>query len=239
MLTGRQPRRAHRPRRGGASLRLLAAVAGVTCLVLTGCSGGGSSKQTGIATAVLTAGPPGYKSDSSATGAVSTALLSSLTPAPPSDLASLLDEVGVANADVRVWTKGTSFARILAVQLTSAVGATQVISYEASTLRSTPAASLFAVSQPPDAVGFILTGSARKGAGILFCQSVLFPVDTLAYEVDTCSSVRPGYVDEVERLAKAQAALATAWLTRTASLPVSGESFAPPGTATGVGASGG
>lgn len=174
-------------------------------LALSACEGGGDlDPDASLERAVLAQTEDGFALDDDASGPLDLGAAAEAGTQPPDQAREQLERLDVRAATVRVWTRGSEFHRVLAVRLTPS-GAKEYVAAELAVLRATPAATIFEVPDPPGATGVLLAGQTRSAGRGVFCQSVLFPSQDVAFTVQTCSRDRPGAPDRAMSLAKAQA----------------------------------
>lgn len=177
----------------------------VVLVVLGGCAGGAEDPpDQRLEAVVIPETADGFHLDEAASGPLDLEAAAAAGTQEPEQARELLERLDFAEASVRVWTRGGEFHRVLAIRLTPQT-VEEYLTAELDVLRATPAATVFDVTDPAGATGVLLAGQTRKGAGNVFCQSVLFPAEAVAFVVQTCSRERPGAPDAVLQLARAQA----------------------------------
>ena len=188
--------------RGGAS----AVLALLLCAeLLAGCEQ--AAKVTAIPSATLAAelisdAPPGYHVNAGATGPLDRRAASYSTPAGVGQTQDVLSKQHFAGGYARVWQNGPDYITASIYGFEKASGATAFNAFEATMISGEQGSFTYALTQPSNGTGFVITTRNKTGSRNVFCQGGMFSVDRYAFIVQTCGQ-QPNSSDTANSLAAA------------------------------------
>jgi hypothetical protein len=158
----------------------------------TGCAAGGSdnpTKQVSSATLqslLLDAVPSGYTANPRASGALDLAGSAYSTPAKASDTRGELAADHFTGGYSRVWSSGSDYITAAVYSFAREAEAQRFMSFEKAAISQSGNGLPYALSQPPDGIGFVISSPTKAQNRYVFCQGGMFTRDTFVFLVEVC-----------------------------------------------------
>ena len=165
---------------------------------LAGCAASGTdvaSKAVSSATLVsllLDSAPSGYKADTRASGRLELGAAVYSTPANATDTRAELDADHFTGGYTRVWVSGTDYITAAVYSFTRQADSQRFMGFEKNAVSHAGNGLPYALSQPPDGIGFVISSRTKSQHRYVFCQGGMFARDTYVFIVEACGATPVG-----------------------------------------------